>query len=107
MNIVRFGNDSFVWLLWVDAAIGLLLMLLLLATAASRHLVLPRPLYFGAALLGFLGWLAFLIAKGEAFTYPTRSNPLGFLILLLPLLPYILLVEIVFLFWFGAHKARL
>lgn len=105
MNIFRSGNGTFIWLLWFNAAMAVILTVLLLATAASRHLVLPQKLYLGAALTGFLGGLAFLGAGGEIFHYRADGASFAGLAFLAPVLSYFLLAEAALLWWMGVHKS--
>jgi hypothetical protein len=105
VNLFRSGNGSFVWLLWFNAAMAVILTLLLLATAVSRHLVLPQKLYLGAALTGFLGRLAFLGAGGEIFHYRADGPSFAGLASLALVLSYFLLAEAALLWWRGVHKS--
>jgi hypothetical protein len=104
VNILRSGNERFVCFLWLDAAIAIAIMFLLLATAASRHLVLPQRLYLGVALIGFLGSLVLLSAGGETLRYNIEGAPAVALMFLAPWLPYILFAEVAVLCWLGTRK---
>jgi hypothetical protein len=104
MNILRSGNGSLVWLLWFDAAVAVILAILLVATAVSRHLVLPQRLYLAAALTGLFCGLAFLATSGEIFHHRANGALFSVLASLAPLLPYFLLAEAVLIWWMGARK---
>ena len=104
MSMFRFGSDSFVWLIWIEVVVAALLLVLLLATLASRHLVLSQRWYLGCALVAFLVWLEYLGASGQVFRYSTGGTSFIFLFLFVPLLPYILLAEVAVLYWLGAQS---
>lgn len=55
-----------IWVLSVNGVLAGILALLLLTRIVAGRLVLPRGAYLAGALLGFSGWVAFLLSGGSA-----------------------------------------
>lgn len=103
MTRFRLEGHAFVLLLWIDTILAIALIILLLATFATRHLVLPHRLYLAAAITASLGLIAFLAARGEVTAY-SGGILSAVLTLFVPALPFTLLGEVILLAWLGIRK---
>ena len=104
--MLRLGNHSFTLLLCINAIMVATFGTLLVATLVARHLVFSKRLYLWCALIGFVCWLAFLVAHGEVFHYVDSSprQVMLLVMLLAPWLPYLLLTEVLAICWLGIRK---
>jgi hypothetical protein len=85
-----------------DGLLAIAFALMIIVTLLTQRLILPRGAYFTAAIVGTLAWLAFITARGEV--HLTGSAFLVIVAAFLPSLPFVLLGETAFLFWFGSSK---
>jgi hypothetical protein len=100
MSFIRW--DGFSWLMLADGLLAIAFALMIIVTLLTQRLILPRGAYFTAAIVGTLAWLAFITARGEV--HLTGSAFLVIVAAFLPSLPFVLLGETAFLFWFGSSK---
>jgi len=55
----------FIWVERADGVLAGVLALVLLTRFIGRWLILPRRLYLGGAVMGFCGWVAFVLSRGS------------------------------------------